>query len=55
MKLLLDSCDQHVGGHGAPDLRLDRVLAGAQEALDPQVLLDPLERLPLILHSFVCH
>lgn len=43
MKLLLDDGDEHVGGHGAPDLRLHRVLAGAQEALDAQVLLDPLE------------
>ena len=43
MKLLLDDDDQHVGGHGAPDLRLHRVLAGTQEAFDAQVLLDPLE------------
>ena len=43
MKLLLDDGDQQVGGHGAPDLRLHCVLAGAQETLDAQVLLDPLE------------
>ena len=43
MKLLFDDGDQHVGGHGAPDLRLYRVLAGAQESLDAQVLLDPFE------------
>ena len=43
MKLLLDDGDQHVGGHGAPDLRLHRVLAGAQKALDAQMLLDPFE------------
>ena len=43
MKLLLDDCDEHVGGHGAPDLRLHSVLAVAQEVLDAQVLLDPLE------------
>ena len=52
MKLLLDDGDEHVGGHGAPDLRLHRVLAGAQEFLDSQVLLDPLEEqlhLPAIL------
>jgi len=45
VKLLLDDGDEHVGGHGAPDLRLHCVLAGAQEALDAQVLLDPLEQL----------
>ena len=49
MKLLLDDSDQHVGGHGAPDLRLHRVLAGAQETLDAQVLLDPFEQLGGIL------
>ena len=43
MKLLLDDGDEHIGRDGAPDLRLDGVLAGAQEALDAQVLLDPLE------------
>ena len=35
--------NEHVGGHGAPDLCLDRVLAGAQKPLDAQVLIDPLE------------
>ncbi len=52
MKLLLDNGNQHVGRHGAPDLRLDGVLAGAQKALDAQVLLDPLEEqfhLPAVL------
>ena len=29
LKLFLDNGDQHVGGHGTPDLRLHRVLAGA--------------------------
>ena len=43
MKLLLDDGDGHVGGDGTPDLSLDRVLAGAEEALDAQMLLDPLE------------
>ena len=43
MKLLLDDGDEHVGRHGAPDLRLDRILAGAEEFLDAQMLLDPLE------------
>jgi hypothetical protein len=45
MKLLLDDGDEHVRGHGAPDLRLHRVLARAQESLDAQVLLDPFEQL----------
>jgi hypothetical protein len=49
MKLLLDDGDEHVGGDGAPDLRLHRVLAGAQETLDAQVLLDPLEERGAIL------
>ena len=43
MKLLFDDGNEHVGRHGAPDLRLHRILAGAQKALDAQVLLDPLE------------
>ena len=43
MKLLFDDGNQHIGGHGAPDLRLHRVLAGAQKALDAQMLLDPFE------------
>ena len=43
MKLLFDDGDQHVGGHGAPDLRLHRVLACSQKALDAQMLLDPFE------------
>ena len=43
MKLLLDDGDEHVGGDGAPDLCLHGVLAGAQESLDTQVLLDPFE------------
>ena len=42
-QLLLDDGDQDVGSHGAPDLRFHGVLAGAEEAFDAQVLLDPLE------------
>ena len=37
----LNDGDEHVGGYGAPDLRLDCVLAVAQKLLDTQVLLDP--------------
>ena len=40
---LLDGGDQHVGGDCDPDLRLHCVLAGAEERLDAQVLLDPFE------------
>ena len=43
MKFLPDDRNEHVGGHCAPHLRLHGVLAVAQEMLDPQVLLDPLE------------
>ena len=39
----LNDGDEHVGGYGAPDLRLDCVLAVAQKLLDTQVLLDPFE------------
>ena len=43
MKFFLNNGDEHVGGDGAPDLRLDRVLAVAKKLLDAQVLLDPFE------------
>ena len=43
MKLLFDDSDQHVRTDGAPDLRLHGILAVADEALDLQMLLDPLE------------
>ena len=43
MKLLFDNSDQHVSGDSAPDLRLHRVLAVADETFDAQMLLDPLE------------
>ena len=43
MKLLLDDCDEQIGRHGAPDLRLHRVLANAQETRDAQMLYDPFE------------
>ncbi len=52
MKFLFDDSNQHVSRHGAPDLRLDGVLAVAQELLDSQVLLDPFEEqfdLPTVL------
>ena len=43
MKFFLNNGDEHVGGNGSPNLRLDRVIAVAQELLDAQVLLDPFE------------
>ena len=42
MKLLFNDGNQHIRGDGAPDLRL-HVLAVADETLDAQMLLDPLE------------
>jgi len=36
--------NQHVGGDGAPDLCLHRVLAVADKSLDTQMLLDPFEK-----------
>ena len=39
----LRNSDQHVSAHRNPNLGLHRVLAGAVEDLDSQVLLDPLE------------
>jgi hypothetical protein len=49
LKLLLDDGDEHVGGHGAPHLRLHGVLAVAEKFLDAQMLRDPLEQLGDIL------
>ncbi len=43
MKFFLNNGDEHVGGHGVPDLRLERVLAVAQKLLDTKVLFDPFE------------
>ena len=43
MQTFLCDSDQNVGGYGDPDLRLDRVLAGAKEHLDAQMLLVPFE------------
>ena len=41
LKFFFDDSKEHVGGRDAPDLRLHRVFAGAQETLDAQMLLDP--------------
>jgi hypothetical protein len=43
LKFFLNNGNKHVGGHGAPDLRLDRGLAVAQKLLDAKVLFDPFE------------
>ena len=46
---LADDGDEHVDGHGDPDLGLHRVLALAVKCLDPQILLERLEQLNDIL------
>jgi hypothetical protein len=43
VQFLFGNGDQHISGNGTPNLRLQRVLAGAKEILDAQVLLDPFE------------
>ena len=43
MKTFLGDGDQQIRRYGNPDLRLHRVLAGAKEDLDTQMLLDPFE------------
>ena len=43
MQTFFGNGDQQVGGNGNPNLRLHRVLAGAEEHLDAQMLLDPFE------------
>ncbi len=44
MKFFLNNVDEHVGGLGAPDLRLDRVIVAiAQKLIAAQVLLVPFE------------
>ena len=43
-KGLIENGNEQVGTHGDPDLRLHRVLAGAVEGLDPQVLFEPFEK-----------
>ena len=45
MQTFLRNRDQQVRANGNPDLRLHGVLAGAEEHLDAQVLLDPFEEL----------
>ena len=52
MQFFLDDSNEHISCDGAPDLRLYRVLAGAEERLDAQMLLDPFEEqldLPTLL------
>lgn len=43
MQAFFGNSDQHICGYGYPYLSFHRVLAGAKEHLDAQVLLDPLE------------
>ena len=42
-QLLLEDRHEHVDTDGDPDLSLHRVLGGAVEGLDPQIVLDPFE------------
>jgi len=53
LKLLFDNSDQHVSEDGAPDLRLHRVLAVADETFEAQMLLDPLEKRLNLQAAFV--
>ena len=46
VKPALDDGEEHINGHGAPDLRFHRVLGRIQKTPDPQTLLDPFEHLP---------
>lgn len=48
----LEVSQQQIDAHGHPNLRHHRILAGVQEGLDLEVLLDPLEEqldLPALL------
>ena len=42
--MLADDGNKHIDRDCNPKLGLDSVLAGSKERLDPQVLLDPLEK-----------
>lgn len=53
-RALLDDGEQHVGCYCDPDLHLHGVLAGAEEGLDPQMLLDPFELRSDILPTRPC-
>ena len=44
MEFFLHNSNQHIGGHGAPNLCLHRALPGIHESLDVQVLLDSFEQ-----------
>jgi len=44
LQLLFDDRNQHIGAHGAPDLGLHGVFAGAKKVLYAQVLLYPFEK-----------
>jgi len=52
VKSFFDDRDQNVYRDGDPDLRLDGVLGGSEERLDPKMLFDPFEKqldLPALL------
>ena len=44
LKVFLKNGNEHVGGHGTPDLRLECALACDQKLLDAQVLFYPIEK-----------
>ena len=52
VQALADDRDDHVDRHRDPDLGLDRVLGSTEEGLDPEMLLDPLEVVPLRMLCF---
>lgn len=41
--LFFSNGDQHISGNCAPNLRFERVIAGAKDALDIQMLFNPFE------------
>jgi hypothetical protein len=41
--MFFDDCHQHINGDGNPDLGLDRIVAGAIESFDSEMLFDPFE------------
>lgn len=53
MKFLLNAGNEHAGGHGVADLRLDGAVARAQKFLDAQVLFEPFEKQPDLQKALV--
>jgi hypothetical protein len=53
LKFLLNAGNEHAGGHGAADLRLDGAVAVAQKILDVQGLFDPFGKQPDMPNALV--